>query len=229
MGSIEGLTCIFGMPEEDERERNVSLGQAADGSWKRVIFGNNRKILTIPIHGLSTEDKNTLLANLESSASKMVMLIPDSHINLGGGSGNGAFAQLLDEIIDFQKINHNKWSGEFTFAFAYYYFVPDDDVMYFKNDVEITGTYESPQAIVTNTAPLATQENGEVYPNIYLGAYKVTILIQSSKGCEATFGWTNLQQSGDNISFNVYMSAAGRPATDGKYYASISISIKAIP
>lgn len=230
MGSIQGISCTFGMPENDEREQNISLGQAGDGTWKRVSFGNSRRILDIPLHGFTTADKTSLIDALENSTSKMVTLIPDSHINLGGGYGTGVYAQLLDEVLDFQKTNHERWEGIFTFAFGFAFITADDDEMYFKNDVEITGTYESPQSIVTNAGVLATQENGAVYPNINLGAYKVTILIQPSKGCEATFGWTNLQQSGNNISFNVYMSAAGRPAAaDGKYYASISISIKAIP
>jgi hypothetical protein len=230
MGYLAGIECTYGMPEEDEREQNISLGQATDNSFKFVKFGNSKRILTIPLHGFSTANKELLQTAFEASVTKMFKLIPDDHIDLGGGAGTGVYAQMLDDVIDFQKTNHEKWSGEFTFAFGYAFFTPDDDEMYFKNNVEITGTYETPQTFTTNSGALATQENGQVFPEIYLGGYAVTIIVQSSDGTETTFGVKNVQQSGANISFEVYMSMAGRPkSSDGKFYANISISVKVIP
>jgi hypothetical protein len=104
------------------------------------------------------------------------------------------------------------------------------DIMYFTNNVEITGTYESPQTLTTNSAALALRENGQSYPTISLTSYKVTITLQPANGTEATFSYLGLTQSGNNISFQVYMSAGGRPkASDGKFYCNVMIGLEAIP
>jgi hypothetical protein len=73
------------------------------------------------------------------------------------------------------------------------------------------------------------QENGAVCPGIDLAAYKVTVWVQPSNNSEATFGIMNIQQSGSNISFQVYVSMAGRPSTDNKFYGNIIIGLEAIP
>lgn len=104
------------------------------------------------------------------------------------------------------------------------------DIMYFTNNVEITGTYESPQTLTTNSGGLALRENGQAYPAISLLSYKVTVVVQPSYGTEATFGVTNIQQAGANISFQVFMSAGGRARlSDGKFYGNVVIGLETIP
>jgi hypothetical protein len=217
------------MPEVDEREQRVSIGQASDGTWKVYKYASSRKVITIPVHGLTTTNKTSLQSYLESSPSQMVKLVPYSHIDLGGGAGVEIEGQLLDKILDFQKTNHEYWSGLLSFGFGFPSITPNEDIMYFTNNVEITGTYESHQTLTTNSGGLTLQEIGSAYPSISLTTYKVTIFAVSSNGTEATFSVGNIQQSGANISFEIFLSAVGRPnSSDGKYYANITVALEEI-
>jgi hypothetical protein len=118
MATIAGLSCTFGLPESDEREQNVSLGQAGDGSWKRVKFADSKRASLIPLHGLSTADKTTLENIVENSSNQQVKVVSDSHINLGAGNGAFVRLQIMDNTLDFQKDNHEKWGGDIYCGFV---------------------------------------------------------------------------------------------------------------
>jgi hypothetical protein len=226
MGYLAGIECTYGMPEEDEREQNTSVGQATDNSFKFVKFGNSKRILTIPLHGFSTANKELLQTAFEASVTKMFKLIPDDHIDLGGGAGTGVYAQMLDDVIDFQKTNHEKWSGEFTFAFAER--MPSDTMIgYSINHVKIEGTQSSPESFTTNTGKLQYRFGTTPFPAIILDDYTVTIVFGSYSDAKFNIIKDSLQQNGNNIDFQVAMNDGAIAESDGYVYADITILMDA--
>lgn len=228
MASIAGLSCTFGMPENDEREQKISLGQAVDGSCKYIKYGKSRKTITIPVRGLSTTDKTTLENYLESSINQMVRLEPDSHIDLGGGKGVPVDAQVLDPELDFQKTNHEYWEGSLTFALGFISFTPNEDLVYIKTKIKVEGTQASPELFITNSGKLLYNYGTTPFPEINLANAIVSVECngtpyQDTTTCNQV---GDISQSGANIAFSLAINDIGDPSDDGFFYFDITIKLQ---
>jgi hypothetical protein len=80
MASIAGVTVTFGLPENDTRQQNASFGQAQDLTWKYVNYGASNRIISIPLHGLTTTIKDALATALEAQKAGTIAVV-------AGGSG----------------------------------------------------------------------------------------------------------------------------------------------
>lgn len=98
--------------------------------------------------------------------------------------------------------------------------------MYFKK-IEVTGTQASPQTVTTNTAPLDVDASGDAFPVIDLDTQVANIVITPHQDCAVNL-IGDVVQSGDNISFQIAHSDVGNASDDGKFYATIDISIYGI-
>ena len=116
MATIFGVTCTFGLPENDTRQQNVSLGQAQDLTWKFLRYAASTRYISIPLHGLTTTVKESLISALEADADHNVVIDPDAHVDLGGGLGVAVNAQWIDPAFEFTKNNHESWSGVLNFV-----------------------------------------------------------------------------------------------------------------
>src|SRR3990167_1405863 len=118
MAQIAGQTVTFGLPENDTRRQNVTLGQAWDGTFKFFKLRASDKFISIPIRGLTTANKESLLDALEADANYQVTIAPDSHVDLGNGAGTSIVAQWIDRETNFQKTTHDFWSGSLSFIYV---------------------------------------------------------------------------------------------------------------
>jgi len=75
MSSIAGVTLTFGLPENDTRQQNASLGQAQDLTWKYFNFATSSRLISIPLHGLTTTVKDALATALESQKANAITLV----------------------------------------------------------------------------------------------------------------------------------------------------------
>lgn len=116
MATIAGVTVTFGLPENDGRRQLRSLGQASDGSFKFLKIGASERIISIPLNNLTTSVKNSLITALEADANYIVTIAPDSHVDLGAGSGTSITAQWIDNEWSFVKNTHDSWSGILNFV-----------------------------------------------------------------------------------------------------------------
>ena len=116
MGTIAGVTITFGLPENDTRIQNVSIGQAWDGSWKTVKYRTSDRKITIPLRGLTTTLKNQLVTALESDVDRVVAIAPDSHVDLGAGGGVSINAIWTDLEFNATKTIHDAWNIELNFT-----------------------------------------------------------------------------------------------------------------
>lgn len=116
--TIAGRTVTFGLPENDTRRQNVTLGEAWDGTFKFFKLRGSTKFITIPIRGLTTTNKEALLDDLEADANYQVNIVPDSHVDLGNGAGVLIVAQWIDRETNFVKTTHDFWSGSLSFIYV---------------------------------------------------------------------------------------------------------------
>jgi hypothetical protein len=75
MATICAQTVTFALPENDTRQQNISLGQAQDLSFKYLKYASSSRILSIPLHGLTTTVKDALATALESQKAGTVSLV----------------------------------------------------------------------------------------------------------------------------------------------------------
>ncbi len=75
MSTIAGITVTFGLPENDTRQQNASLGQAQDLTWKYFNYGASSRVISIPLHGLTTVIKDALATALESQKANAITLV----------------------------------------------------------------------------------------------------------------------------------------------------------
>jgi len=118
MATIAGVTVTFALPENDTRNQNVIVGEAEDGSNKYFKHRASDKIIVIPIRGLTTTTKESLLDALEADADRVITIVPDSHVDLGNGVGTSITAFWLDTDLDFRKTRHDFWEGSLTFKYV---------------------------------------------------------------------------------------------------------------
>jgi len=116
MATIAGQTVTFALPENDTRRQNISVGQAADGSFKFLKFRASDRIIRIPLRNITTSAKDSLLSALEGDADYTVTIVPDSHVDLGAGGGSSITAKWVDQEFNAVKNNHNSWDLVLTFV-----------------------------------------------------------------------------------------------------------------
>jgi hypothetical protein len=116
MATIAGVDCgAWGLPENDSRTQNDSLGQSASGSVKYLKFRASDRMLTIILTGKSTTVKNNLAAALEADADRIVSLVPESWIDAGGGVGTTVNAAWIDKQFNAVKDKHEFWNITLNF------------------------------------------------------------------------------------------------------------------
>jgi hypothetical protein len=116
MATIFGVDCgAWALPENDSRQQNDSLGQAASGSVKCYKFRASDRIATIILKGKSTTVKNNLGAALEADADRVGQLVPESWIDAGGGVGVTVNAAWLDKTFGAVKDKHEFWNIQMNF------------------------------------------------------------------------------------------------------------------
>jgi len=103
-----------------------------------------------------------------------------------------------------------------------------DYLMYFKRDVKITGTWESPEVFTTNTGKLALMENGHPFPVFNSTTHDFLVALNAEKGCQATFGVVkgSVAVVSGNLTFNAFVSDYGAPADDGFFWCAIAIFLQ---
>jgi hypothetical protein len=116
--TIAGVSVIFGLPETDIRNQNITRGQAQDKTWKVYKHAASDKPFTISLHGLTTSVKNSLFTALEADADGLIAIHPPAHVDLGSGVGVEVNAQWIDDTLEFSKSNHDFWSGELHFIYV---------------------------------------------------------------------------------------------------------------
>ena len=116
MATIAGVTVTFALPENDTRKQNDAHIQAADGTFKYYKYRTSDRLLAIPLRGMSTTTKNSLVSALEGDADKSVTIAPDSHVDLGGGAGTNVTARWIDPVFDARKTNNEKWDVDLSFV-----------------------------------------------------------------------------------------------------------------
>jgi hypothetical protein len=116
MATIAGVTLTFALPENDTRRQNTTLGQAQDLTWKFFKHGASDRMISIPLHGLTTTVKDSLATALEADADGNVTIAPDSHVDLGAGAGTSITGQWIDPVFEFAKNIHDSWSGVLNFV-----------------------------------------------------------------------------------------------------------------
>lgn len=196
-----------------------------DGSLQRRNIGMRRAI-TCDFGVLQDSDDAAFLMNFLNAESAsityssveiaVVPFIPDGFENQWLDDcelGRRFIGQFLETVIN------EAWPD----------FIPTPStahVAYIKYNVEVTGTPASPETFTTNSGKLATMQNGSPYPTIDLGTYTVDVQIQSLQDCQITVVKGSLAQAGSDITFQLQRSDAGIPASDGKYYATITLIIQ---
>lgn len=110
MATIFGQTVTFALPENDDREQQVSVGEAWDGTYQFYKYGSSRRNIVIPLRGLTTSAKNSLLTALEGDANYQGTIAPDSHVDLGAGTGTSITAQWVPPFYTATKDKHERWN-----------------------------------------------------------------------------------------------------------------------
>lgn len=106
----------------------------------------------------------------------------------------------------------------------------ETEIMYLKSKVEITGTQASPESFTTNSGKLATDETGNAYPTFNAATHVVHVSVNGAPYQEAHVNIIEKPAvSSGNISFQLAVQDGGKPASDGKFYADISIFLQAKP
>lgn len=109
-------TGAWALPENDTRQQNVSIGQAADGTFHFRKFRASDRIITIILKSKSDTIKDALVTALEADANYNVPLHPDGHIDLGGGDGVEINAQWIDKQFNAVKTKNEAWDITLNFV-----------------------------------------------------------------------------------------------------------------
>ena len=115
MATIAAITVNFALPENDERRQNVTIGQSQDGTFKFYKYRTSDRIIVIPLRGLTTAIKDSLISALEADADYTVTIDPDAPVDLGAGSGTAVTAKW-DGVWNFTKTTHDFWQGQLRFT-----------------------------------------------------------------------------------------------------------------
>jgi hypothetical protein len=117
MATIAGVDVgAFALPQEDRRKQNISLGQAADGTFSKRVLRAPDEMFRIILKGKSTSTKNSLRTALEADADGNVSIDPDSGTDLGGGDGTAVNAQWVDPEFVAVKDNYESWTITMNFV-----------------------------------------------------------------------------------------------------------------
>lgn len=107
--------------------------------------------------------------------------------------------------------------------------ITTDDIVYIAKKVKITGTESSPEIFTTNSGKLQYNYGVTPFPAISLLTYNVSVDIDGTPYQDCHFFIvSDVSQSGENITFSVARSHAGKPSGDGFYYADIKIMLQQI-
>lgn len=116
MATIAGRNVgAFRLPENDSRQQNVSVGQAADGSFKFYKFRASDRLITIVLVNKTTTLKNLIGSDLEGDADYTIAIVPDSHVDLGAGAGTSINAKWIDRQFNAVKVTHDSWTITLNF------------------------------------------------------------------------------------------------------------------
>lgn len=110
-------TGAWGLPEDDTRRQNVSIGQAASGAVKFYKFRASDRTFTIILKSKTGTIKDALATALEGDADYTVLVHPDTHVDVGGGAGVEVNAKWIDPVFRAVKVNHEAW--DITLNFLY--------------------------------------------------------------------------------------------------------------
>ena len=117
MATIAGVEVGgFALPENDSRQQNVSIGQAADATFQFRKFRTSDRLITIILKRKSTTIKDNLGTALEADADYNVSIDPDSPVDLGGGAGVAINAQWVDKQFNAVKVTHDAWDITLNFV-----------------------------------------------------------------------------------------------------------------
>ncbi|NWG72758.1 MAG: hypothetical protein HXY23_14295 [Parvularculaceae bacterium] len=103
-------------------------------------------------------------------------------------------------------------------------------MLYFKKRVQITGTPTSPQTLTFGSGSLLVTETGGNFPTINSATHVYRVDVDAGPYQEARVymaSTPSLNVSG-YVTFTIAHSEAGGAASDGAYYADISLTVQPI-
>lgn len=182
-----------GLTEPDEIEHNSPpIHVHLDGHLDKEIFGGKKSIeLVVP--ALASEmDKRFVAAFILATAKSIAYAGPSSIyasevVNkdarlvaqwMHAVEHGRSFTLLLEDVHVYKA-----WDDGIP--------IPEDDMFYFLNDIEVdlSATLDSPEVLVTNAGKLAHMQNGGSWPSFNSSTHDFFIMILCSNDCVAKIGW----------------------------------------
>lgn len=216
------LSRLAGLYEPDEFEIVGVVHHYLDGSIEEQILGG-RKVLELDVVPTIDPLERRFLAKFILSDAKTLLyrdyssaVINDNDNLISEWLESCEYGRRFTMRLKEDHIHHKFTAGNVS-----------GDSLYFKREVEITGTEAVPQELTTNTAPLSVMQNGDAWP-VFDDTDNDHLVVLTENNCQATFGIVkgSISITGGNLHCHVFVSDYGAPASDGKYYCAFAIFLQ---
>ena len=119
MATIAGVDVGgFGLPEQQTRILNRSIGVAASGTVKIKKFRDADLEFMVKLNGKTTTVKNNLYTALAAAQTTTIAIAPDAHIDVGNGAGTTVNACWIDGNYEPSKTTHDFWDIILRFRYS---------------------------------------------------------------------------------------------------------------
>ena len=209
------------MDEPDQIQKVGVVHDLLDGSILEQVRGFH-KVISPTVSANATAAERRFLAKFIVSDDKTLKY------------GNYVSGVVCDEDLASEWLEDCEYGREFTFRLVDHHVyqswddgLTGDDLLYLSAEIEITGTESSPQLLTTGTAPIALMQNLSAWPSFNDDVYDFVPIPVARDGTFYGVLKGSVTESGGDLSFQVFHSDTGNPASDGKFYAAICIFAQA--
>ena len=105
----------FALPDGQPRIRRASVGTDAVGDVHVVKIGTNLRDLKIILRHKTNAVLAALEAYLWDNETQNITITPDSHVDLGAGTGAAVTGKWMDPDLNPLKVTHDAWDITLTF------------------------------------------------------------------------------------------------------------------
>jgi hypothetical protein len=215
------LLSFRGMDEPDQLEKVGVVHECLDGSIVEQILGF-RKIITATVRPITSALDRRFLVKFFLSNDRTIKY------------GNYISGVVCDEEMLAEWIEDCEHGREFTFRLTdthvYHSWsdgVTGDDLLYMSAEIEITGTEETPQTLTTGQAPIEHMANGSDWPAFNDDTYDFVPIPVARDGTFYGVVKASIAETAGSLSFQIFHSDTGNPASDGKFYCVIALFLQA--
>lgn len=211
------------MDEPDQIQKVGVVHDLLDGSILEQVRGFH-KVISPTVSANATAAERRFLAKFIVSDDKTLKY------------GNYVSGVVCDEDLASEWLEDCEYGREFTFRLVDHHVyqswddgITGEDLIYISDVIEITGTPDSPQILTTGTAPIAKMANGDDWPGFEDSTH---VFLPSPVGFDGTWYGivkASVVETGGNLSFQIFHSDTGNPASDGKFWAAVAILVQARP